>query len=214
MHTYELHREVHVPCHCCRVVVDFVFKSTSDHVICKACQRHQGDTTAKALQRDRDHVGLWSSEVQLLREEFDADRMRAREATRELERRLRQTQLENESLKKTLERGFEGAAPADVERILIDQAVREAHEERDIAYSSRDHVYRSLWAVDDLHHDQEVPEHCSCGSRGCPVLKALQPVQSSLYAWENKQITRAQNHRPHGLPRQHPKYTDPDDWGR
>ncbi len=208
MHQHPLHREVHVPCACCAVRTAFTLTSSSDQVICRSCTRHQGESLAKATLRDRDHVGLWSSEVELVREEFAAHRAQARTAQEQLTRQLEQVRLENQGLRQALERGFETAAPADVQKILTDNVVKEAQEQRDAAYRSRDHAYRGLWAVDDLHHEAEEPDQCSCGAASCPVLEAMGHVRQSLYDWENKQIARAREGRDHGLPRDHPEYRD------
>ena len=209
MHRYPLHRQVHARCECCGVRARFTFTSTSDHVICKGCKRHQGDSLGKAIQRDRDHVGLWSSEVDLVREEFATHRAQALAAQERLTRQLEQIRLENDGLRQAIVRGFEAAAPADVQKILADKSVKEAEDQRDAAYRSRDHAYRGLWAVDDLHHEEETSEECSCGAASCPVLEAVGLVRPSLYDWENKQIDRARNGLDHGLPRDHPEYRDP-----
>jgi hypothetical protein len=65
MHAFPLHQTVETECHCCRLLTVFVFTSPSDHVVCKACLPHQGDTSARLTQRNFGHVNLWRSEFAL-----------------------------------------------------------------------------------------------------------------------------------------------------
>lgn len=213
MHGYPLFREIEVDCVCCNMPTWFNFKSASDHVVCKACLRHVGDTVGKLRLRDQDHRGLWASDVALLREQLSAERLGNAQKTTELEGQIRALNLVNEGLQSTVLDGFSKAAPADVQSILSSREVQTANDERDGAFRSRDRAMRVIWALDGLHHQQDRDEAlCSCGSRyeSCKVSDALEGIREQLYTWESRQIERAEAGRPHGLPREHPKYRDRD----
>lgn len=109
MHGYPLYREIEVDCVCCNMPTWFNFKSASDHVVCKACLRHVGDTVGKLRLRDQDHRGLWASDVALLREQLSAERLGNAQKTAELEGQIRALNLVNEGLQSTVLDGFSKA---------------------------------------------------------------------------------------------------------
>ena len=214
-HAHTLHRQIDVECACCRVIQEFTFKSSSDLVICRSCERHQGDTQSKTHQRDFDHLNLWSSELRLLEEQRLQERRETTEKVAKLQARLTAASMENESLRDAVRAGLSDTSPADIQRILQDQAVMDAQQERDASYRSRDRAYSALWAVDELHHRDSIEgEYCSCGSRAnaCAVLAALDPHSEALRRWERAQIERSKARKPHGLPREHPDYSDWRAW--
>ncbi len=210
MHSHRLHYPVDVPCHCCRMENQFVFGSRHDVVVCKACERHQGSSPNDLRLRDKDHVALWSSELELAKEQH-ARRLAARQAEFKRINGTHQEQLEAqrveiEDLRHAVRVGVE-RSPA-VERWLADEHVRAADEKRDAAYRSRDHAYRALLAADDLHHaDEGKPKYCCCGERepACKEMAALKPVAESLRRWEYQQIERLKQGKSDGLPDDHPQ---------
>lgn len=185
----------------------FIFKAASDQVICKSCLRHVGDSKDKLALKNQDHLGLWKSEIELVRHKAAAVIAAHKEKVRRAEAEVARVNLENQGLRKTLEQGFSAAAPADVQRILRSAEVKAAEERTESAYRSRDHAYRGLWAVNELHHPLESqPDKCSCGllATRCQVTMALEGIRASLYRWERSQAERSLAGRPHGLPRDHP----------
>lgn len=211
MHGHTLHRLVEVECTCCAVIQEFVFKSATDHVICKGCLRHQGEAPSKLRQRDTDHRDLWRSELGVLCEDLAATRTTAVESAAEFRRVLRAREVENEALRQSVREGLSDASPADVQTIMRDQVVRDAHDQRDASYRARDRAYRAMWAVDELHHRDSVNDtRCSCGqaSASCRVLLAVEGDVEDLRRWERTQRDRSLNGRLHGLPRDHPDYRD------
>lgn len=179
----------------------------SDQVICKSCLRHVGDSKDKLALKNQDHLGLWKSEIELVREKAAAVIAAHKEKARRAAAEVTRVNLENQGLRKTLGQGFSAAAPADVQRILRSAEVKAAEERTETAYRSRDHAYRGLWAVNELHHPIESnPDKCSCGQPAtrCKATVALEEVRASLYRWERSQVERALTGRPHGLPKDHP----------
>lgn len=211
LHAHRLHQLVETECLCCHVVTTFEFKAASDHVICKSCRRHVGETSDKLRLRDADHLGLWSSEMAMLREELYKARDGARATVEKARQDLAALQVENQGLKSALERGVSSASPADIQRILTDKLVTEAQNARDAAFRSKDRAYQVLWRVDGLHHHLErAPETCRCGlgETSCRVLQVMDGVRELLDRWEHLQTARAKEHKPHGLPREHPEYVE------
>jgi hypothetical protein len=208
MHSYPLHRPVTVECDCCHVEREFTFTSNSDHVICPSCIRHQGDTARAANQRDRHHVGLWRSELEILREDHASQVVHLRGEIDKRDRRLVERQTDIDALKDAIRRGVENAPPETVQQWWESEKVTEAHTQRNQAYRSRDLPYRSLWAVDQLHHDDDHRSgYCSCGKRTtvCKELDAIAPAKQALDRWEGNQLDRLGRQLDHGLPNEHPE---------
>ena len=209
MHQFPLQRPVTVECKCCHCDAEFVFVSHSDHVICRSCVRHQGDTVAKLRQRDADHVGLWKSTIALAAEEAAEREQTLVDRAGSLEEQLAQRRVELDDLRETVKRGFDAAPLPAVEKWLQDQEVSTAYDARDSAYRSRDHAYRVLWSIDHQHHAQDDDEQrCRCGVllAKCGVAKLVEPVVGNLIKWEDTQIDRLRRGLECGLPREHPEW--------
>lgn len=208
MHTYPLHRPFLTECLCCRIEQQFVFTSQSDQVVCKGCVRHQGDTAAKANQRDTDHVGLWRSELALAKEDHTREVSQLRAEIKRRDKQLIDQRTEIVDLQATVRARVESAPLPAVERWFADEQVVAAHGQRDSAYRSRDHAYRALWAADRLHHEDYTRQgHCSCGRRlnQCKELEAIASATAALDKWEKAQIERIRLGQPDGLPAEHPE---------
>lgn len=208
MHSYALYYPVDAECLCCHIVSEFYFYSEHDLVVCKGCHRHQGATVDKLRQRDEDHVAFWKSELGVKAEDFRQDRARAFALVRERDAKISElTDVVNalrEQLKADLRNGPEEAVRAwfDGERIAAAKA------EVDKSYRSRAHVLRVLWALDQLHHDDEKFEgRCSCGEETvqCSEWQAIYRARESLYRWEAKQVDRVRQGFDQELPRDHPE---------
>lgn len=208
MHDKPLHCPVRTECLCCHVEQEFIFKSQSDHVVCKSCLRHQGNTIAKANQRNTDHIGLWKSEVAIANEDHADEVTRLHDVIEQQTRELASQRTEIEDMRAVVRAGIDNAPLATVEQWFANEQVAAAMTQRDSAYQSRDHAYRALWAADRLHHEDESrDEYCSCGQRAdrCKEFGALAPAVNALMRWENKQIERLKSGLPDGLPDNHPE---------
>jgi hypothetical protein len=200
---------VEVPCACCCVVTTFVFGSRHDQVVCRGCERHQGDTVAKLRQRDYDHVQLWKSEVALINEaQSDAvAALTVKMAERDHAIEVLNTKVEEqrELLKAELRKAPEATARAWFDS----EAIRRANEEVQRSYRSRNHALRAMWDVDRIHRGGEKrDDYCTCGEKAegcCAVSTALDPVRDMLYRWEDKELERLEAGLDHGLPRHHPR---------
>lgn len=208
MHNYHLHRPVTAKCLCCHVGTEFTFTARSDHVICKGCVRHQGDTLAKAKQRDTDHVALWRSELDLAMEHHAEEIARLLDVISQRDQELATQRIEIQDLQAVVRTGVESAPLGTVQHWWVDEQIANAVDQRDSAYRSRDHAYRALWAVDELHHEDDARDrYCSCGRRvdQCKVFDAIAPAVNALRKWEKNQMDRLHRDLPHGLPDEHPE---------
>lgn len=208
-HSHALHVEVEAECECCGLGCWFTFRDRSDSVVCGGCQRHYGSELKKLQLRDQDHKSVWISELRVRDEKIREELVAASGRYEALEAETGKVRAENDQLRSALATGFSNAMPADVERILQDDEVQTSLEQRNAAYRSRDHAYRSIWKLDQLHHaSTRAPEDCSCGRRAtsCREYQALEVVREALNQWEKAQIERAQHGRQNGLPREHPDY--------
>lgn len=208
VHNYRLWEAVDAECACCQVVTRFVFKSSSDQVICKGCVRHQGDAPNKLRQRDYDHVQLWRSEVGLINQAHDAvvAELRAKLAERSQTIEILNTKVaeQRELLKAELRR----APEATVRAWFDSEAITAANAEVQKSYRSRNHALRAMWDVDRIHHvDEKRDGYCTCGEKDevCPEWRALDPVRDMLYRWEEKELRRLEDGLDHGLPHHHPR---------
>ena len=219
MHNHPLHREVTVECSCCHIDCSFMFKSSSDHVICKGCLRHQGNTLPKVMQRDADHIGLWKSAFGVAKEDHFVELNRLKNLITQRDREIAALQTEVEDLHQVVRVGVEDASPLAVQQWFASDRVAQANDQRDAAYRSRDHAYRALWAADHLHHEDEWRDgYCSCGQPAaqCKELGAISPVVTTLHRWEHTQLERLYRGLDHGLPDEHPEVLklSPRGWRR
>jgi hypothetical protein len=208
LHSYKLYYPVDAECLCCHVIMQFTFRSRSDQVVCASCQRHQGTSAAKLIQRDQDHIGLWRSELGLEKEaraehvqrlnntiaRRDADIVELRESLSDARGAIK-TELKNRPV-------------ATVMAWIESENIAEALNLRDAAYRSRDHALSVIWHIDRLHHDHdEKDNHCSCGKGAskCKEHEALERIVEALDRWEESQIDRLKRDLEHGLPRDHPE---------
>lgn len=208
MHNYPLRRTVIAECQCCHVEQEFKFTSNSDHVICKGCIRHQGDTKRQADQRDRDHVGLWRSELEIQREDHTSQISDLRSEIEKRDQQLAQQRADIEFLKEAIRQGLENTPPEIVPQWWESEKVAEAQTQRDQAYRSRDFSYQSLWALDQIHHeDDHRMGYCACGKRVqvCNEFNSIAPIRLALDRWERNQLDRLSRQQEHSLPDEHPE---------
>lgn len=208
MHQFPLHRHVVVECACCHLEQTFCFKSSSDHVICLSCIRHQGDNTAKANQRAYDHTNLWKSELAVAREDH-ADRVAELQKQIEFhEQEAVQLHTELNQAKENIRLGLNELSLPEVEKWWTSEQVQDANNKRDSAYRSRDAAFRALWGVAELHvEDRDKKYHCTCGKtvHKCKEYNAIAGSIQALLKWENAQLDRLKQDLDHGLPDNHPE---------
>lgn len=218
MHSYPLHGYVTAECECCKIPCEMWFTSASDPLICKGCRNHLGDSPTRCAQRNRQHAGLYRSELQLSQQGREADRRSHTAEMQKLEDRHTQkiVQMEAELTEQRVELSDlravirSGELNPAVEKWLADQEVRDALDRRDRAYRSRDFAFAALWGMAKLHRYDEHDEHlCICGRKAskCRELQAIAPELAALDDWEDKQIERLRDDLEHGLPREHPEVT-------
>lgn len=212
MHGHRLFTELTLECQCCRIPREFVFKSASDHVICKSCERHVGDSTAKRNLRNADHAGLYRSELLICLEDRRADARSHAAKLHELDDRIAQRDqiiAEKDVAIADLQAAIQtGKLNPAVEQWLADEEVRTALEKRDRAYRSRDFAFATLWHLAKLHHpDDHHDGRCSCGRHDdtCKELQAISPELGMLRRWEETQLERLHDQLDHGLPDDHPE---------
>lgn len=209
MHDHLLHRDIEAECECCRLMQPFRLTSKHDQVICKACVRHVGSSLEKTEQRSKDHLGLWRSEVQILTEVRDELRRTLGQERAAAKQARDQMQGEITRLTEAITQGLSDTSPADVQRLMTQQVVRDAEGARDAAYRSRDRVYQLLWRLDEKHRPGGGTDSCVCGQSRCPVLEVVDDeAREDLYSWERRNIERSKKGYPHGLPNDHPDYRD------
>lgn len=214
MHGYPLHHLVRAECTCCHVGYDTTFTSSSDQVVCKGCRRHQGDTVAKLSLRDRDHIGLWRSELGLEREGSQRRLEQQQALITGYRSEIELLQKAVEDMRATLRAGLQRAPDEGVLQWFASQEVQEAHAQRDAAYRSRDRAYRALWEADRIHHhDRLHDDRCSCGrpTTACRELQAIEDIGEALDHWEQAQIERLKRGLEHCLPYDHPQMSGT--WG-
>ncbi|MGE2715141.1 hypothetical protein ACQI4L_13860 [Mycolicibacterium litorale] len=216
MHNYPLFQEVTADCECCKIPCQMWFTSVSDQVICKGCVGHLGDSPVRCAQRNRQHAGLYRSELLICQEDRQSDlrkheaemqRLKDRHAQKveQLERELAAQRVELGDLRAVIRNGELNPA---VEQWFADEEVRDALDKRNRAYRSRDFVFAALWGVARVHRpDEQNDGFCTCGRKEskCQVLQAIEPELRALDDWEDKQIERLRDDLDHGLPWNHPE---------
>lgn len=167
--------------------------------------------------RDRDHKALWRSEIALLAERHQARIEAASAQAKAYRDEVERLKEANSELREHIRNGFESAPLESVREWLISDAIKEANAERDRAFRSRAHAYRTLWAANTIHHhDPQRDERCSCGkpAPGCNALLAIENIEETLYRWERHQVQRLMDGKEHELPDDHPDVLARPGWER
>jgi hypothetical protein len=216
-HFYPLYQDVDVECRCCGRAERFHFKSASDQVICDSCVRHQGDQPSRQKMREVEHKRLWqailddwhadySQQIQTLLENHTAE--------------VAGLRTELTSLRETVS-DFRGALSSELNSRPVESLaawfeqtnIAEAEARTERAHGFIGHLFRVLWAIDQLHAPGPDEDTCICpDARTCGVLAAMAPVRGRLYQWESKQVTRLREGRPHSLPDEHPQVRRGQPW--
>jgi len=217
VHGHPLYSTTEVECLCCRSIQPIYFWSSHQPVVCKGCERHQGDSVVKTKQRNKDHIGLWGSTLALLQEEHAVEvgnlQTQIRERNVCIDTQVKQLDELREELREKLSDAPEGTIRAWFDSLAIAAANREVEK----SYRSRDRAYRALWAVNEVHHSKAATEaFCSCGKRtdACSTWKAVERARPSVERWERKQLDRLAEGLDHGLPHEHPAVQAAEPWHR
>ncbi|PWJ25488.1 hypothetical protein ATK17_1615 [Branchiibius hedensis] len=218
-----LHRPVTTDCRCCGLPREFIFKSTTDQVVCDLCLRHQGDQTARVLRRDQQHKNWWAEYLDQLRQERTdvVENLDARHAAKveALTQELNAERLRASAMEAAVKDGFKQVNP--VVAVWLDQvAIAAEREQKEKAHRFIAVLLRVLWYIDQNHHTPENSDDrdCSCGVRAdkCLDFSALASIRSRLYEWEANETARAKLGQHNELPRDHPeaRHYGPNGWRR
>jgi hypothetical protein len=191
-------------CLCCGLPKPIYMDWPTAQQVCDECKAHHNrdQELIKRLHRDwwmahdKAQTSNYSQIVSGLRTELRA----ANDKTDDAESRLVQ-------MRALVVKHFEGAPVGTLQTWLRDGIVINAHGARDSAFRRRDQAMRALWRLDKLHNDDETPGTCKCGPRTekCSAWKVLADEVEDLDRWEQDQLTRMEDGREHGLPREHPE---------
>lgn len=221
-HGKPLYRPVSVKCQCCALPYTATFRAPNDVVVCAPCVPHLRGTQEASQRRNVEHIRMWQSHLDDRRRDHD-DAIRAERARHsELEQMVRERDATIESLRSDvnalngeMQRVLEQAALGPVRepnerviKLLAGTVAEQAEVKREQAYRMRNSALGRLWAVDELHHeDDDHRGYCTCELpvRHCKVFGALTPLRSALYKWEIAEADRLDRGLPHGLPADHPK---------
>lgn len=209
MTTLPLHKPVTIACLCCGHPFRITLRSQTDLRICDRCKSHQGPR--KAEQRESAHRKWWSeafAHMQQERRQVEADK---HVEHREMRERLLSITAENDSeianLIAEVDFVSRGNRSADSEARIESEELRDAIDQRNSAYRSRDRAYGALWLALEVHHSGNDGLNCSCGLKvnKCEVWDAVASIAPTIWKWERDQIERLHSERPHGLPDEHPE---------
>jgi hypothetical protein len=210
VHHYPLHRRVLAACDCCALDNDFVFRSASETVICKGCQRHTGGSPRARQLRDSDHAALFFSEVQLLREQLSQARAVQRD---DYQRILTALESQLEARTDELARNAEvisglraalrdGEIGAGLAAWLGDEELAEAQTERDSARRATSLVLEAVSRLALIHGTHPArPHYCVCGNHvdRCPEYQAIESELKVVGKWEREQLERYRDGLDHRL---------------
>lgn len=198
-----LHVSVEIPCRCCGLRDTFTLRSQSDQVVCDRCQRHGQDEK----RRIELHRNWWIEHERELLAKHEAESIGWRAAADELERKITERDRRLEDMRLVALRGYESTPLGGIKAWLQEGIVLNAESKMHGAYRSRDRVMRTIWQLDQLHHESKVQGVCSCGKRidQCREFGVLAPLIDFLDKWEAKQLDLLQRGLPHNLPHEHPE---------
>lgn len=154
------------------------------------------------LQKLKEHRDWWIEHRQLMLAEIEKERSKTAHIVKVAEDLG--TALED------LRRGVIADVDSEVDHplhvYLERAAVVEAKEQVHAAYRTRDQALRTVWHLEEAHHDDR-NGRCSCGAAltSCREYQMLLPILPTLQRWEQQQEKRLSEGKPHGLPADHAK---------
>lgn len=149
---------------------------------CPACHGHAEDSP----EANQAHIEMWRALARSRKQEHERVETQLRETIAELEQELRDR-------------------PTRPVHHWVDQdELKEAREEAQRAFRSRENAWRALCEVRLLHREGE-PGQCRCGLRleRCKVAEIVNRYPG-LEKWENEQFIRVRGGLSHALPEGHP----------
>jgi hypothetical protein len=153
---------------------------------CPPCHDHGPNM----LEASRVHAELW----------------RTLARSRQMERDVREAQLKNRIAQ--LEQELHDRPTRTVERWVDQDQLKEAKEEADRAFRSRENAWQALCLVRLIHREGQ-PGQCRCGLRldRCETAKIVDHYPG-LEKWEKEQVRRQRDGLTHNLPDGHPALLD------
>ncbi|MEX1078545.1 MAG: hypothetical protein WED09_05505 [Homoserinimonas sp.] len=186
-------------CRCCFIsTIPPGFSHTQRPVmVCGECEPHFGNPDKTALAHEKMMERLRASHAGAM------ERLDGRRQT--LEHQLGEAQRQIQRLTETIVSDYRQRPIGDVQNVVEQAVVSDASRRADSAAKARDRVMGAVFRIDELHHEEG--ESCSCGKRvtECKEFVALGFIRDTYYRWENRQIDRLNEGKPHGLPLDHPK---------
>jgi len=188
-------------CSCCHITYAGGIKADALERQCEMCKAHGA---AAGMQKDAEHRAAWEKWREKALAELTASRGAHSHDMKLAESRLEEAAVQTRDLRHALEEGVAAATPELLAKYFETDAVVAANGARDSAFRTRDRAMGVVWAVDRAHHVDEKTKRCMCGDSGCNVSKLLEESLPDFDRWENAQIARAKESKPHGLPYHHP----------
>lgn len=181
-----------------RLPTRVILRAITDSPACQDCQAHRSDPDA----RDATHRRLWSALAERIDKCHKAKRA-------ELEARIVEIEGQNEELRALVVSNYEADISPKLRELLQSDAVAEATRKRDGAYAREGQALSMLLPDIEPHHrgKRGKDSRCTCGqfSLECPEWQVLEPFRDELRLWENAQLRRMREGKPHGLPMRHPE---------
>ena len=186
-------------CRCCFISsIPAGFSHTQRPVmVCDDCASHYGNLDKTSLAHERMMERLRDSHAVAM-ERLDGRRQ-------VLVTQLAESKEQVEKLTATIVSDYKERLIGDVQSVVEQAVVNEASKRADSAAKGRDRVMGAVFRIDELHHEDG--DRCSCGNRltDCKEFSALNFIRDTYYRWENRQIERLKEGKPHGLSFDHPK---------
>lgn len=165
---------------------------------CGPCTQHAGSN----LQMQSEHRRWWIEHRELLLTEIRDERARTSRMEDVAAGHARALDAMREGTIVDIDTNPDHPLHVYLERA----AVLEATSKVTAAYRSRDRALRTIWHLEERHHESTTRGTCSCGTptRACREHQMLRPVLELLQRWEREQEARMLRGDPHGLPADHP----------
>jgi hypothetical protein len=112
-----------------------------------------------------------------------------------------------EELTALVNRDYENAPLGHLQTWMQSEQVKAAASRTQGAYRLRDSAMVVLWRLDDRHRDGKSAGQCACGEPAakCRDRALLAPYYGQLRKWEDAELARLKEGKPHGLPDDHPE---------
>lgn len=204
-------------CICCHLPKFVPPASATDkrpHV-CPDCERHYGSTTSKTAVREAEHLAAWEKYFQSTRRHFLSEIEKLSSRAVDAETLAEDYRVALQDATRTISDGYAKADVGEELRKYIEtDLVNNERQRRMNAHRALARANNALLDVGAIHEDHS--GKCKCGKPAgrCEELKALAPVEKSLYEWEARQIQRMKQDLDHELRADHPAAASSRLWWR